>query len=264
MSKDNIIDAKDYIFTSFTPEVGGDSGTLSLATHKSDSGVQYVIKSGYPEIACNEFMYHRVAAALGLYTQEVKLLTGVPDSKYAVGIRYVPNIRQFALEEADEEKKNIFYGFRMLYVIINEEDAEELFYDEQNRVFKLDNAASFNLNTIMVEQAVKYGKKEPPNRVIQTLINGLNFLEYEKYSISLSVMNKYYGKTAAETGFDFIKRFSEFDISLIEPACETLGKIYPLTITEYYPAFIERRINACKRFISENTISQFTERQEKI
>lgn len=257
MSADKILNAKDFTFSSFTPEVGGDSGTLSLAASASDSRVQYVVKSGYPEIACNEFMYHHIAAALGLYTQEARLFKGIAKSKYAVGIRYVPNARKFILEEADREDKKVFYRFRMLYVILNEEDSEELFYDEQNRVFKLDNAASFNLDTAKVENVVKYGKKELPNRVWQMLINGLDFLEYNKYGIMLSVMNKHYGNTAAETGFDFIKRFSEFDLSRIEPACETLENIYPLPITEYYPAFMERRIAACKKFIAENKVSQF-------
>jgi hypothetical protein len=146
----------------------------------------------------------------------------------------------------------------VLFVILNEEDSEELFYDGQNRVFKLDNAASFNLDTGIVESVVKYGKREPPAWVWQKLEKRLDFLEYEKYGAILEVMNKYYGKTAAETGFEFIRRFSEFDLSLIEAACETLEKVYPQAIAEYYPAFIGRRVNACKRFVAENKISEFT------
>lgn len=264
MMEDNILNAKDFTFSHFIPEVGGDSGVLSLATLKSDSTIQYVVKSGYSEIACNEFMYHHVAAALGLYTQEARLFKGISGSKYAVGIRYVPNVRKFILEEASESDRRVYYEFKMLYVILNEEDSEEFFYDEQTRVFKLDNAASFNLGTLKVEHAVRYGHREPPNRVYQMLINGLNFLEYDKYSILLSVMNKHYGKTAAETGFEFIRRFSKFDLSQIELACETLEKIYPITITQYYPAFIERRIDACKKFIMENNVSQFTGEQDML
>jgi hypothetical protein len=257
MTDINILNAKDFTFAPFNPDVGGDRGALLLATLKRNSQIQYVIKSGYPEIACNEFMYHHIAAALGLYTQKTRLFTGIDESKYVVGIRYVPNARKFIYEEADEDNRRIYNEFRMLFVILNEEDSEEFFYDEQNRVFKLDNAASFNLDTSKVESALKYGNNEPPNWVWQKLINGLDFIEYSKYNIILNILNKYYGRTAVETGFEFIKRFSEFDLSKIESAIETLEKIYPLTITEYYPAFIERRINTCKRFITENKISQY-------
>ena len=133
------------------------------------------------------------------------------------------------------------------------------FYDEQGHVFKLDNAASFNMDTSKVEAVLKYGKKEPPAYVMQLIINGLDFIEYENYGRTLRDLNKYYGRLAVESGFDLIRRFSEIDLSKIEAACDTLEKIYPDTITEYYPAFIERRVNACKRFLEELSISQFTD-----
>jgi hypothetical protein len=259
MTESSILSAKDYILTPFVPNAGGDSGALSLATHKGDAGLQYVVKSGYVEVPCNEFMYHHAAAALGLYTQEARLFTGIPNSsKRAVGIRYVPNARKFILEEASEEDKRVSYKFTMLFVILNEEDSGELFYDGQGRVFKLDNAASFNLDTGIVESALKYGKKGPPAWLWQKLEKRLDFLECEKYGKILEAMNKNNGKTAAEIGFEFIRRFSEFDLSLVEAACETLGKVYPPAIAEYYPAFIGRRIDACKRFVAGNKISEFT------
>lgn len=51
------------------PDEDGDSGAMELANLKDDPLLQYVIKGKrtYPEIACNEFMYHKVATALGRY-----------------------------------------------------------------------------------------------------------------------------------------------------------------------------------------------------
>lgn len=145
----------------------------------------------------------------------------------------------------------------MLYIILNEEDSEEFYYDEQNRLFKLDNASSFNLDTIKVNSVLNCKGKEPPPMVWQLLINGLNFIEYDKYSICLQVMGEHHGQAALQSEYDLIKRFSEFDLSKIEAACEALEKIYPLEVVMYYPEFIERRIDACKKFISENDVSQF-------
>lgn len=156
-------------------------------------------------------MYHHVAAALGLYTQEARLFNGIPNSKYAVGIRYVLNARKFMLDEADEKNKKIFYEFWTLFRILNEDDSEEYFYDEENRVFKLDNASSFNLSTHMVDSILKCKSKEPPEWIWEVLRNAAHHLKYEKYGILIRILEKNYGKAAAESGFDIFRQFSELD-----------------------------------------------------
>jgi len=252
-----ILDANDFTFAPFVSKAGGDSGTLFLATSKSDPQLQYVIKSGFVEIACNEFIYHHVASALGLYTQEARLFKGVSGSKCAVGIRYVPNARKFALAEATEEDKQIFYKFKSLYIILNEDDSEELHYDEQGRLFKLDNASSFNLGTGAVEGAIRFESKGLPDYVSQLFANSANYIEYEKYGIALGVMYEHFGRSALETMYNFYKQFSDFDLAWLQPAAEILDKIYPWAVVEHYAAFIEKRIEACKQFITENTAEQF-------
>ena len=259
MATNNVLNAADFTFAPFVADVGGDSGALRLATSKNDPQIQYVIKSGYPDIACNEFMYHHVAATLGLYTQEARLFKGVAAGKYAVGIRYVPNARKFIYEEADEDNRRVFCEFKALYVVLNEADSEEFFYDAQTKVFKLDNAESFNLGILQVNSAIKYGNdKEMPPQIFEMMLSGLNNIEYGKYSILLKLLHKYYGKTAVEAAFGLMERFTTFDLSKIEPACGTLEEIYPYIITEYYLEFIRRRITACKQFVSEHNIAQFT------
>ena len=69
MPDSNFIDARGFTFQPLLhplhPDEVGDSGAMELATSKTDSSEQYVIKRNiYPEIACNEFMYHKVATAL--------------------------------------------------------------------------------------------------------------------------------------------------------------------------------------------------------
>jgi len=108
-----ILNAKDFTFEPFTPPKGGDSGSLLLATLKTNPREQYVIKGNYQEAVCNEFMYHHVAAALGLQTQETRLFKGVKKQKRSVGIRYIPNARLFDHSTASEENKEIFYKFQM-------------------------------------------------------------------------------------------------------------------------------------------------------
>jgi len=252
----SILDAGDFIFTPFVSDVGGDSGDLFLAASKSDPQLRYVIKSGYAEIACNEFMYHHVATALGLYTQEARLFKGA-SNKYTVGIRYVPNAKKFIYGDATEEDKRISFKFKALYIILNEDDSEELHYDKQGRLFKLDNASSFNLSTAAVDGAIGFEGKPMPDYIARLFTNGANYLEYEKYGIALGVMYEHFGRVAMVTMYRFIQQFSNFDLAWIKPATETLGKVYPVAVAKYYPVFIEKRIEACKRFISENAIEQF-------
>jgi len=61
----NFLDARGFTFAPFMhpfhEEGHGDSGTLELATSKKNPDEQYIIKSKFPELGCNEFMYHRVA-----------------------------------------------------------------------------------------------------------------------------------------------------------------------------------------------------------
>ena len=104
MPDSNFIDARNFTFAPFPhplhPAEIGDSGVMELATSKTDPNEQYVIKRGntYPEIAANEFMYHIVATALGLYTQDVKLISGNKDYWRSAAIRYVPGAKQFSLK----------------------------------------------------------------------------------------------------------------------------------------------------------------------
>ena len=107
VASDNFIDARKFTFSPFPhphhPDEPGDSGTLELATSKIDPNEQYIVKSGYPELGCNELMYHKVAKALGLYTQEAKLVSGNKSYRRAAAIRYVPNAREFDLKTSSPE-----------------------------------------------------------------------------------------------------------------------------------------------------------------
>jgi hypothetical protein len=251
------LNAKDFTFAKFTPRKIGDSRALRLATSKADSTIQYVVKDAYPEIACNEFMYHHVAAALGLQTPEAKLITGLYASEHAVGIRYIPNAEKFSHATASEENKRIFYEFMALYIILNEEDSEEYYYNTDGRVIKLDNAASFNMDMVKVAGVINCNGEDLPPYLMQLLVRSLNHFEYGKYSILMNTTREHFGKKAVETAFEVFKRFAKFDLSKIEDARNALEKVYPLEICEYYVVCIEKRMETCKKFLAENDISDF-------
>lgn len=123
-------------------------------------------------------MYHKVAVALGLYTQDVKLIAGSRDYRRAVAIRYVPDAQEFRLDGSSEENYRAYFEFEALFTILNEEDSHEYYIDEHERLFKLDNAASFNVQqaTIMRFDGDPIGQYFIPD-----ISAPLQHVEYEYY-----------------------------------------------------------------------------------
>jgi hypothetical protein len=135
----NIIQEKDYRYEVFKPSVGSDSGVLMLATKLTDDCVQYVVKCQVEWNPVSEFIYHKVARALGIYTQEVKLFKSLLEAKYACGILYCANAREIGGIDVNDINHRNYFRFKALFLILDEDDTVEYYVDEQNRLFKLDN-----------------------------------------------------------------------------------------------------------------------------
>jgi hypothetical protein len=251
---DNFIDARDFAFQPFPhplhPDEDGDSGAMELATAKADPLLQYVIKGKdtYPEIACNEFMYHEVAAALGLYTQDVKLIAGNRDYRRAAAIRYVPEAQEFRLEGSSEANYRAYFEFEALFVILNEEDSHEHYLDGQGRLFKLDNAASFHVEqaTIMMLDGNPLGRFFVPN-----ISAPLNAVGYDYYRGTYDVFLKRYGQAAVEAYLALIQRFAALDETVLYEVYDSLDKQYPKALGRYYDEFMRIRKETCWRFLGE-------------
>lgn len=255
MSTDNFIDARKLNFKPFQhplhpPDETGDSGSLEFAVSKTDADEQYIVKRGdtYPEIACNEFMYHKVASALGMYTQDVKLISGNKEYHRAAAIRYVPNAREYDIDSSTEENLRAFLGFEALYVILNEDDSHEYYLDERGLLFKLDNAASFTVQqtTIMLIEGNPIGRFFIPD-----INNPLNAVGYDYYNLMYDAFLKKHGKGAVEAYLSAIRRFAELDETVFYEAYGDLEKLYPQALGHYYNDCIRIRKDTCRKFLTE-------------
>ena len=231
------------------PDEVGDSGEMELATSKTDPSEQYIIKRGntYPEIAANEFMYHKVASALGLYTQDVKLTKGNNDYHRSAAIRYVPNARKFDLKTSTAENSRTFFEFEALFVILNEDDSHEYYLDEQGQIFKLDNAASF---TVQQTTVMLFDGKPLDALFIPDINHSLNSVGYNRYKTTYADVQKH-GEAATNAYVSMIRKFSEFDETVLYEAYDVLRKQYPNTLIHYYDKCIRIRKEICKRFLGE-------------
>jgi len=247
---DDILQAGDFTFEPFNPGIGGDSGALQLATAKTDPQIQYIVKSATPELACNEYIYHKIASALGLNTPEVKLFHNNSKLKYAAGIRFIAEARKYLYDKnADDNEGYIadFCAFQTLYVILNEEDSQEFYLDGQGRLFKLDNAASFNIGSYDI---VLIGRKNRQD-ALKIFEAKLNFTEYDKYGIILRILTERYGAAGKNACLSMFKRFSVFDEKALDDALESLDNVYPVELGDYYLKFVISRTALCERFLRE-------------
>ena len=248
----NFLDARGFTFAPFIhpfhEEGHGDSGTLEIATSKKNPDEQYIIKSKFPELGCNEFMYHRVAKALGLYTQEAKLVSGSKAYRQTAAIRYVPNARLFDLKTASPENFRAFFEFEALFVILNEDDSHEYYLDEQDRLFKLDNASSFTVSTTTLNW---FSGDALTHSFVPDINAPLNAVEYNYYGGTLDIYKDRHGQTAADAYLSLIERFADFDDSVLADAYGALDKQYSRMLKMYYQRCIQIRKETCRRFLNE-------------
>jgi hypothetical protein len=260
----NFIDARNFTFKPFPhplhPDETGDSGALEFAVSKNDPNEQYVVKRNeYPEAACNEFMYHKVAAALGLYTQDVKLINGNKHYHRSAAIRYAPDARKFSLKESSAENFCTFFEFEALYVILNESDSHEYYLDRDGRMFKLDNAASFTVQSV----TVMLFDGNPIGRFFVPDINfPLNHIEYDWYGLKYKEFLQQRGRNAADAYLSMIRKFSQLGESVFQEAYDALLKRYPKDLTRYYEEFIRIREGACRKFLEEVAAGKYAKNED--
>lgn len=241
----DIINISDYTLTEFHQERGeGDGGRLFLATGKTDKSEQWVIKNGGYETGCNEYMYSKIAEAVGLYTLKVRLINGNGYGQ-AAAIKFIPDRKSFKEKEANENEIAEVCRFYALYCVLAEEDSFELFYDTDGKILKLDNSASFNLNFLSADLLKRFGLK---NDIVQNTLNASVVADLKSYIKMLTVK---FGTTAEKEFIDTVQKFTMIDNGAFESAYETLSMNYPSAFADYFKTFIEKRKEECRKFLSD-------------
>jgi hypothetical protein len=250
MKDQNILQEKDFRYEVFKPSVGSDSGMLMLATKLTDERVQYVVKCQVEWNPVSEFIYHKVSAALELYTQEVKLFKSLFESKYACGIRYCSNARKTENHDIDDLNLRDFIRFCALYQILDEEDSEEYYTDEQNRLFKLDNAEAFLLScacSLLIKKA-KTKSQWIKMAIDEELEKYLKKQSDTPYGMMADKISEVFGKEAVKIYLDTFVDFAGLELTVLNEAFASLDKVYPKTFSEYLHHYLEARQPICRKF----------------
>jgi hypothetical protein len=250
MKEQNIIQEKDFRYEVFKPSVGSDSGVLMLATKLTDENIRYVVKCQVEWNPASEFIYHKVAAALGIYTQEVKLFKRLLESKYACGIRYCFTAQKVGDIDVNNPNHWDFFRFKALFQILGEEDSEEFYADEQGRLFKIDNAEAFMLSAAcgLLTKKAKTKSQWVKMAIDEETDKYQNKLNEQFYSMMAERISEVFGREAVRIYLDTYSKFAALDITVLDEAFASLDKVYPKTFSEYLRRFLEIRQPACREF----------------
>ncbi|MFP3152942.1 hypothetical protein LQZ18_00655 [Lachnospiraceae bacterium ZAX-1] len=115
-------------------------------------------------------------------------------------------------------------------------------------MFKLDNAAAFNIDFAVHDQIVMRVK----TRLDKKFCSRLELVEYGKFKIILNLLTEHYGEIAKQICLSIFERFVAIDEPLFDEAYITLDRVYLKNLSDYYCEFILIRKAMCEQFQWEN------------
>ncbi len=91
----DVVETADFLFSQPFPH-DGDSGPLLLATRNANRKERYLVKHAYTDCACNEFVYTKLAQAMGYCMPDAVLFQRSKGAQcpcfkteYIIGERYL-------------------------------------------------------------------------------------------------------------------------------------------------------------------------------
>lgn len=161
---DDVVQTADFTFSPFCPgNRVGDSGALLLAKAKEDRSRRYLVKHAYTDCACNEFVYTKLAQAMGVKMPDAVLFQLSPDEKrpyfkteYIIGLKYLnlliedPTYRQIREQACNWQD---YFRFKAMYEMFVEVDSFETPLAADGFIYRVDTTASFLLSNMMLSYA---------------------------------------------------------------------------------------------------------------
>lgn len=162
LASSDVVQTADFTFSKAEKQ-GCDSGTLLLAKRKANRSERYLVKHAYTDCACNEFVYTKLAQAMGYCMPDAVLFQLSPGEKrpyfkseYIIGEKYL-NVLDAApsYEKVRDQAKNweqyfVFYG---LYALTGESDGVEILFADDHQIYRVDTTDAFPLSNWQLDTA---------------------------------------------------------------------------------------------------------------
>lgn len=258
------INSPDILFTAdynFSKKHGinrvGDSGNLLLSYNKNNRSEKYIVKHYFSDCACNEFVYSKLANAMGIKVPYVKLFSISPGEKrryfhteYIAGIEYLNIVKEFVnfdfIRNNEVSNWQDFFKYKALYNLLAELDSFEVVLTADNYIYKIDNTASFRISYYSIDTLGIDVDFEGLNIKAKTAEQILKQLQMYKENPSLFNFDYDYELISERYGKEYLKYYLQpfYDIQdikkdYIDSFLNTLCYIYPDFLGEYYRQYID-------------------------
>lgn len=254
LSSPDVMMTGDYVFKPITPlDRIGDSGQLLLAKKKSDRSQRYLIKHEYTDCAANEFVYTKLAQAMGFKMPDAvlfKLSEGEKrryfKTEYILGTTFLNLVIEFpSYEQIREQAINWqdFFHFQAMYTMCVEGDSFEVPIASDGYLYRVDTTDSFILSDLMLRQAGinKMIGDLVPKENIKRHIEQYDFekcWQYNNFDKQLQWLLQQYGEDCRKPYMETFSLIQEIGPDYIDGFLNTLCYFYPDFIGDYFKRFI--------------------------
>lgn len=251
----------DFIFS--TPfEREGDSGKLLLAKRKTDRSDRYFVKHAFTDCACNEYVYTKLAQAMGYKMPDVVLfeLSDAEKRKhfkteYIIGAKYLNIVNPFpSYEEIREKAKNWeeYFCFHGLYAMTGESDGMESPLADDGFIYRVDTTDAFPISNWDLDFAGVYQEVQgfAPNELIKQRLQARdlsNVVNFSSCDFCLELFTEKDSQVCEQFFLEPFKRIQEIPDAYIDGFLNTLCYFYP----DYVGDFFKRYIAAVKQQSAE-------------
>ena len=248
-----VLETADFTFAKFMIEREGDSGQLLLAKSKADRSEQYLVKHAFTDCAANEFVYTKLAQAMGYHMPDAKLFRLSSGEKrpyfkteYIIGERFLSLIDDAPSFETIQNQASNWqdmFGFYAMESMFYEGDGIEVVLAADGLLYRIDTTSSFaisawdlnyagidieclgtNMNAVVRENL--------RSRAFDTFLNAGSFNWHFKYC------KEHYGDVCIEPYLQPFIRIQQISDEYIDRILNTLCYFYPDYIGDYYKKYI--------------------------
>ena len=251
-SSPDVRNADDFTFEPYAQMRGeGFSGGLLLATRKGNPAEQYVVKHMQCCNAANEYVFSKLAEAVGAKMPKTVLFMDPSHSGvfrfYAVGSRLVEKqpCPSTELLLAQAHNWQDFYYHITLSILAGEADNVDFLLDTNNLLYRIDAAETFRMVEFYMFNLVHWKLGHPKRQAVEELMaKPLDDLWSQLYSGSWL---KRFSDEHAPLLLEPLRRMQELPDSYIDEFLSILCCFYPEQVGEYYRRFVrEAREMAAK------------------
>ena len=260
----DVVQTADFVFSQI-PHQEGDSGRLLLAKRKVDRNDRYLVKHAYTDCACNEFIYTKLAQAMGYCMPDAVLFQLSPGEKrpyfkteYIIGERYLHVTDSMpTYEKVREQAKNWehYFSFYGLYSLTGEGDGVEILLADDDRIYRVDTADAFPISNFQLDMAGIHQSirgLNPQQAIKQQLLSSdmSQVLDPSWCNINLASCLKICSDSLPYF-LDPFARIQDIRSDYIDDFLNTLCYFYPDFIGDYFKRYISALQKQCAEYWKE-------------